>query len=147
MCVSVWITAAAATAKPVQNLPVHRQAASGRLTALPQHGAAYTHICLTWFLFVFCACRNLAGHSTVTGDLPTEWYNQTAFPNLVYLKLKGTQIRPSFLAGKLKWNGERCFCVLKLAVGSASGGSLTLSHVMCANLNICPKAWPAFAYM
>jgi len=52
-----------------------------------------------------CACSNLAGHQTVTGDLPPEWYNQTAFPNLFYLKLKGTQIRPNMLG--LTWTGER----------------------------------------
>lgn len=43
-------------------------------------------------------CRSLAGHHTITGDLPPEWYNQTAFPKLHYLKLKGTQIKPNMTA-------------------------------------------------
>eukprot|EP00879_Flechtneria_rotunda_P001495 GHRR01001651.1.p1 GENE.GHRR01001651.1~~GHRR01001651.1.p1 ORF type:complete len:2452 (+),score=566.03 GHRR01001651.1:3588-10943(+) len=49
---------------------------------------------------------NLAGHSTLHGDLPADWYNQSKFPKLYYLKLKGTNIRPNL--GKLTWNSNTC---------------------------------------
>jgi hypothetical protein len=62
------------------------------------------------FVILMCwgvvGCRNLAGHDTITGDLPAEWYNQVYFPNLQYLKLKGTQIRPKLSSADLTWQSK-----------------------------------------
>jgi hypothetical protein len=55
---------------------------------------------------VLAGNRNLAGHHTITGDLPAEWYDQTAFPNLYYLKLKGTAIQPNLTSTNLKWTSK-----------------------------------------
>jgi hypothetical protein len=55
------------------------------------------------------ACRNLAGHHTITGDLPAEWYDQAAFPKLYYLKLKGTGIQPNLTSTNLKWQAASEF--------------------------------------
>lgn len=59
---------------------------------------------------LLAGCRNLAGHHTITGDLPDEWYDQEAFPKLYYLKLKGTSIQPNLTTGSLKWqtSSEPC---------------------------------------
>lgn len=53
-----------------------------------------------------CVRSNLAGHNTITGDLPAEWYDQSKFPKLWYLKLKGTQIKPALMAASLTWSNE-----------------------------------------
>lgn len=63
-----------------------------------------------WPCWGVVGCRNLAGHDTITGDLPAEWYNQAYFPNLHYLKLKGTQIRPKLSPADLTWNSKSSLC-------------------------------------
>lgn len=53
--------------------------------------------------FFYAHRSNLAGHHTITGDLPDEWYDQSKFPKLFYLKLKGTQIVPDLSPVRLTW--------------------------------------------
>ncbi|KAF8061903.1 EGF1 [Scenedesmus sp. PABB004] len=84
---------------------------------------------------------NLAGHTDLYGDLPAAWYNQTAFPKLSYLKLKGTNIKPDM--SRLTWNNASCSAINWSSYSGA--GSVSDWAASCDPATTCAACdwWPA----
>lgn len=76
------------------------------------------------------------------GDIPAAWYNQSAFPQLYYVKLKGTNIRPD--TRKLSWVNRKYCRRISCGCNLISSVSQDLTRLL---YNKCIKRCGVPAYL